>query len=128
MKVLDTTFLVDVIRGKKETEEIMKSNDALLTTQINMYEVLEGFFLKSITSQKYMEIIELFDNVRVLPLDDSAIIQAARLSASLSKQGNTIADCDCLIAGIVLSKGITTIVTKNVKDFEKIKGLEVETY
>lgn len=128
MKVLDTTFLVDVIRGKKETEAILNSNAPLLTTQINMYEVLEGFFLKKISQAKYLEIMQLFDNIRVLPLDDNAIIEAAKISSCLIKEGNTIADCDCLIAGIALSKGITIIVTKNVKDFEKIKGLEVETY
>ncbi len=128
MKILDTTFLIDVICGKKETEALMNSDDALLTTQINMYEILEGFFLKKITQQKYLDIIELFENIRVLQLDDSAIIQAAKLSASLTKEGETIADCDCLIAGIALSKGITIIVTRNGKDFEKIKGVEVETY
>lgn len=128
MKVVDTTFLIDVIRGKKETETLLNSNTPLLTTQLNMYEVLEGFFLKKITQSKYIEIMQLFDNIRVLPLDDNAIIEAAKISSSLIKEGKTIADCDCLIAGIMLSKGITTIVTKNMKDFEKIKGLEVETY
>ena len=39
MKVLDTTFLVDLVNGKKETKKISTSPN-LLTTQINMYEIM----------------------------------------------------------------------------------------
>ena len=44
------------------------------------------------------------------------------------KKGTIIADADCLIAGIAISKGVNKIVTKNKKHFEHIKGIEVEVY
>ena len=126
MKVLDTTFLIDLIRGRSETRSILGKD--LLTTQINMYEVLTGLFFKSISSRQFPKILEMFENIRVLPLDDNAITQAARITADLMKSGTVIEDCDCLIAGIALSNGIDTIVTKNRKHFARIKGIKVQTY
>jgi len=128
MKVLDSTLLIDLLRGDKAAHDLVNQNEFLLTTQINMFEVIRGLFLRNASAQKFAEAMELFENIRVLPLDDSGIIKSADISSTLVRQGKTIEDSDCLIAGITLSKGITTIVTKNVKDFEKIKGLEVETY
>lgn len=128
MKVLDSTLLVDLLRGDKGAEELVKQNEFLLTTQINMFEVIRGLFYRNASAQKFAHAMEMFENIRMLPLDDNGIIKAADISSKLRKEGKAIEDNDCLIAGITLSKGITTIVTKNVKDFEKIKGLEVETY
>lgn len=128
MKVLDTTFLIDLLRGKKETFEILNTKDPLLTTQINMYEVIRGIFLKKESKDKLIQSLELFDNIKVLSLDDSGIIRSAEISAEMIEQGTIISQTDCLIAGITLSKGINTIVTRNVKHFERIKGLKIESY
>ena len=64
----------------------------------------------------------------MLPLDDLGIVRAAEISGTLMRKGETIDDCDCLIAGIALSKGVKTIITRNKKHFNKIKGIKVETY
>ncbi len=44
------------------------------------------------------------------------------------RQGAILEDCDCLTAGISLSKGVKTIVTRNEKHFKRMKGISVETY
>tara|TARA_Y100000310_G_scaffold345846_1_gene471133 strand:+ start:26341 stop:26727 length:387 start_codon:yes stop_codon:yes gene_type:complete len=128
MKVLDTTFLIDLIRGDEDTLKILNSDDALLTTQINMYEVIRGLFLRKVTSSKLMEVIELFENVRLLSLDDNSIIKAADISANLIKKGKIISDCDCLMAGMALTSGANKIVTRNRKHFSRITELEVIDY
>ncbi|MBS3083651.1 type II toxin-antitoxin system VapC family toxin [Candidatus Pacearchaeota archaeon] len=46
----------------------------------------------------------------------------------LSSKGILIGKFDCMIAGTLLSNGIDTIITKNKKHFEKIKGLKVLSY
>lgn len=70
----------------------------------------------------------MFENIRVLSLDDNSIIKSAEISAELIKKGTIISDRDCLTAGIALSKGINTIVTRNIGHFKRIKGIKVETY
>lgn len=128
MKVLDSTFLIDVLRGRKETLNVINGKEPLLTTQINMYEVIRGFFLKNISSSKFLEMIEMFENIKVLSLDDNSIVKAAEISAELIKKGTVISDCDCITAGIAISKGINKIVTKNIEHFKRINGIKVESY
>ena len=128
MKVLDTTFLIDLIRGQKDTAKIMDSNEPLLTTQINMYEVIRGMFIRNVSEEKYLQISEFFDQIRLLSLDDNSIIKSAEISSGLLKNGQFIGDADCLTAGIALSNGVTTVVTRNVEHFKRIKGIKVESY
>lgn len=128
MKVLDTTFLIDVLRGEKETLRILNSKELLLTTQINMYEIIRGLFIKRISDDKFREIIQTFEDIRLLSLDNRAIIKSAEISAQLIKRGTTISDCDCMTAGIALSNGINTIVTRNAEHFKRINEIKVESY
>lgn len=128
MKILDTTFLIDLTRGSPNSLKVLKKDEILLTTQINMYELIKGFYLKNASSKKILEIRELFENIRVLPLDDNSIIKSANIYAELSRNGVEISNSDCLIAGIALSNNVTTIITRNKKHFERIKGIKVETY
>ncbi len=128
MKLVDTTVLIDIFRGKKEVLKVIESPTPLLTTQINMYEVIRGLFLHGISSEKFLLASEFFENIRVLSLDDTSIIKSAEISSALIKKGITISDNDCLTAGIALSNGITHIVTNNKKHFERIPKVIVETY
>lgn len=128
MKVLDTTFLIDVLRGRPETRAFLESDEPFLTTQINMYEIIKGLFYEGASPEKFLKVQDLFKNIRVLQLDDQAIITAASICADLFKKGEPIEDCDCLIAGIALSNNISHILTRNDKHFKKIKRLKVETY
>lgn len=128
MKVLDTTFLIDLLRGKKEALKVLNTKEPLLTTQVNMYEVIRGLFLKNITSSKFIEVMEMFSSIRLLSLDDNSIIRSAEISSELIKNGSVISDCDCMTAGIALSNGVSKIVTHNAKHFKRIKDLKVETY
>ncbi len=127
MKLLDTTFLIDLLRGKEPVRHVLSDNEHYFTTQINMYEVITGLFLGKKT-EGIFEIREIFDIIRVLPLDDAAIIKAAEINARLLRQGEGIEDADCLVAGIALAHNVTTIITRNKKHFERIEGIQVESY
>lgn len=128
MKVLDSTYLIDLLHGEKETLSILSSKELLFTTQINMYEIIRGLFLRKVASHKFIDASDLFEHIKVLPLNDSSIIRSADIFSILSKKGTIISDADCLTAGIALSYGITTLVTRNKKHFERIPGLHVESY
>jgi tRNA(fMet)-specific endonuclease VapC len=128
MKVIDTTFLIDLLKGEERTLKIAKSGEELLTTQINMYELIKGIFLSGNPVKDLLGAKEMLQNLRVMPLDDAGMIKSAGIFAELSKQGKMISDTDCLIAGIALSNGINTIVTNNETHFKRIKGVRVETY
>ncbi|MBI5065885.1 type II toxin-antitoxin system VapC family toxin [Candidatus Woesearchaeota archaeon] len=128
MELLDTTFLIDVLKGKKETVALLKSGKPLITTQICMYEVIRGMLLRGESPDKILNARDLIGDFRVISLADNSIIKAAEISSDLTKKGKMISDCDCLIAGMALANGINKIVTRNVEHFNRIKGIEVETY
>lgn len=126
MKVVDSTFLVDLFKGKPLMQRF--GGEVLLTTQINMYEVLTGIFHRPATPPQIARAEEFFEYIRVLPLDDAGIIRSAKVCADLLRQGQVIDDCDCLTVGIALSHGVHTIVTKNKKHFERVEGINVESH
>lgn len=128
MKLLDTTFLIDLLRGKRDALAVLDTKETFLTTQINMFEVIRGLFLQKTSSSHLPEILELFGEIRVLPLDEKAIIESAKISAELYSNGRPIDDSDCLIAGIALSHGVEEIITKDLEHFKRIKKIKAESY
>jgi predicted nucleic acid-binding protein len=128
---LDTTFLIDLMRGDPSAKLLAKEiGPNHLTTHINLYELFCGFY--STPSQDTGLILEqaqfLFSELTPLPLTEKASHEAARITGYLFKKGQPIEDTDCLSAAIFLSNDCTTIVTRNAEHFQRIPGLKVKTY
>ena len=70
---------------------------------------------------------ELLCNVQIASFDISAAYQAGTLRAALRKQGNPISFPDLQIAAIALVRTLT-LVTGNVRHFERVPGLQVENW
>lgn len=131
MKCLDTTFLVDFLRNNREAinKAVEIKDDILLTTSINIFEVLLGVYRKKEISRDEIESLrKLIDNFDVLYFDIESSFIASKITAELIKQGKEIDAMDCLIAGTMLSKKCNTIVTRNAEHFRRIKGIKVEVY
>ena len=132
MICLDSSFIIDLLKKKPDAIETFQSikSDFPATTLINIYEMVSGIY--KIKDKKYEEHIQVFEilleDIKVLGIDNASVFKAAKICSELSNQGELIEDLDILIAGICLSNGCTSIVTKNVKHFSRIKGLKVEAY
>lgn len=131
MKCLDTTFLVDFLRNDKSAidKALEIKDDFLVTTSINIFEVLLGIYRKKEISEADLEKFKkLIANFDVLHFDIDSSFIASKLAADLIKQGREIDAMDCLTAGVMLSKNCNTIVTRNKEHFQRIKGIKVESY
>ena len=128
MDGVDSTFLIDVLKGNKDTIPIISRHDEIVTTQINLYEILKGIMLQKDAKLGIIQAKKIMNDMQVLPLDDAAIVQSADIYADLVKRGERISDNDCLIAGTLLSHGVKTIITRNGDHFKRIKGLKVISY
>lgn len=133
MKLLDTTLLIDVLRERPGTEEVLRrfAGEQIFTTRINVFEVLSGVFSladNTVLNRRLQEAHTLFSKITVLELDQTTALRAAQVAGMLNQQGKPIEAGDCLIAGIALANGVETIVTRNARHFEGIPGLTVETY
>jgi tRNA(fMet)-specific endonuclease VapC len=95
-------------------------------TIITYYEVMKGHeYVKARGRQKLFE--EFCRLNKVIPLDQAACMMAAQVYAELRRRGDLIPDADILIAGIALA-GDYVLVTQNVKHFQRIAGLKVESW
>ena len=126
---LDTTWTIDFFRNKKEAvqelEKLVGERTILASTAITVFETLYGFLLKN-DQKKTQLAIQFFRGLPVLfSLDLEAGHKAAEIAAELARKGASIDHSDALIAGSMLRNGCNTIVTSNVKDFQKIKDINI---
>jgi len=132
MKGADTTVLIDALREDPRLERILDRLDeeGVVTTEVNVFETLLGihFDVGPKLHPRLEKARALFDDLIVLPLERGGADRAARLAAQLAREGRTIGTGDALVAGILLDRGIDTLVTRDVEHFGRIRGLKVETY
>lgn len=131
MKFLDTSFLIDVIRKKASSEELLKELDKQsphVTNTIVVHEFLVGAYGAKNYEKELKVRNELISRMIVLEFDLDAAGRSAQLEADLRKKGELIGSADILIVGTMLSRGIRTIVTKNTKHFNKISEIQVQTW
>jgi predicted nucleic acid-binding protein len=126
---LDTTFLIDFLRGYPPAVSEMAElkGQSIVTTQINVYEVLVGLNLTSASQKHFDALYGLLNKVTVLTLDAQSTALAARLFGERMRRGERVEQNDCIIAGILKSRDCRKIVTRNAVDFRKL-GFEVEAY
>jgi tRNA(fMet)-specific endonuclease VapC len=65
--------------------------------------------------------------VRILPFGEAEAVRAGDLLALLESEGVPIGTEDVLIGATALEAGLT-VVTRNVKHFDRIPGLTVESW
>ena len=127
---LDSTFIIDFLSGDEKAVFKAKEFEGthILTTSVNVFEVLLGAFLSKKNSGTQLAAAKaLFARTEVLEITDSTAETAARMEADLIMRGREVNVTDILIAAAYLSRGCTKIITRD-KDFERIREIEVEKY
>lgn len=108
MPVLDTSFIVDLLRGKEEALALLaelEGRGALLaTTPITVLELYRGAYLSADPERNLAAAKKILASLIVLPLDDEATIVFGALSARLQSEGRRIGDFDEVIAAIALCR------------------------
>ncbi len=130
MVCLDTSFLVDFLRGRKNAvgflANLQESSEAITVAAPSVFELVEAAEIARSDKEK-KAIQELVSSLAVLPLDSEPAWAAGRLSAELIFAGEQIGQMDTLIGAIARHHG-EAIVTKNRKHFARIPGLRVQEY
>jgi len=125
--LLDTSFLIDLLRGDERVLNFLEELSEPILTSISLFELLSYPNLK----KEEKNVIErIFGTYQVYHFDEAAARSASEIAKRLSKLGKKINVVDIMIAGIAISKGINRIVTAD-KDFEiigAIADIEVHIY
>lgn len=122
--VLDTTVLIDALRGRPAAdrlEELLAARELLLTTAINVEEIVRGL---RPAEQDAVDL--LLTGLRIVPIRRQEAERAGRWRREFAARGITLHQADCLIAAAAHTAG-GRLATANVKDFP-MPGLAVEEW
>jgi len=133
--ILDTSACIDYLNGNITLKKVISEQENLIhLTSITIYEVSIGLerTRRTISEERYKELyktwMEFISGMEIFSLGFKEAEKAAKVYDTLESVGKMIDDNDILIAGIMLSNGINKIITKNVKHFEIIEGIELIQY
>lgn len=126
MVILDTTFLIDVLKKKAPVNLIKEVNDGTYITAISVMELMYGA-LKSQNKEQEEITMSLLNSFSILELDLDSSIEASRIKHKLFKSGAMIEVEDIMIAAIAKANN-QAIVTRNSRHFNRIEGLKVLDY
>jgi len=137
MHILDTDTLSRLHAGDARVQDHKERFDPaeVVTTVITRIEILRGrfdFVLKATDGGQLRQARdwlrrseELLSRIAIVPLDDTAADQFDNLRQN--KKLKKIGRADLLIAAVTLAHG-ATLVTRNLKHFRQVPGLQVENW
>lgn len=126
---LDTTFIIDFLKGKKETYNFLKANSdkKMFMTEITIFETFSGIF-ETKSKKEFDEFMDFVSEIEIVPATTMFAIDAAEHYGRLRNKGITIGSMDLLIAGMMKNFGISKIVTRNAKHFQGMPGIKAISY
>lgn len=128
--ILDTSFLIDVLRGKpavEEWERKLADEEVGITTTISVMELWEGTLLARASQEERNRVNGLLSDLRVIEFDAQSARRAAEIEVKLVERGEPIDLEDAMIAGVA-SAHDEPVLTGNPSHFERVGGLIVESY
>lgn len=130
--LLDTNVLSELLR-KRPAPQVLERlqrlpREELLTSVICLTELRFGA-ARVPSGEKLWERIasEVLPRVRALPFGEREGILAGDVLADLESQGEPIGVEDVLIGATALANGLT-VVTRNLRHFQRIRGLMAESW
>jgi tRNA(fMet)-specific endonuclease VapC len=128
--IIDTDILIDFLRNRKEAVEFVTQLEGkktlLSTTAINAFELYYGAHKSRQSTQTLQATKLLLERLVILPLSSRSAKRAGHIYAELELEGHPIGLRDTFIAAIALTRK-SSIATRNIEHFKKVKGLTVIT-
>ena len=129
--IFDTTFIIDLMQGDsgafQKLEELKQRGEQQQTTAVTIFELFTGIMQSQKPIEEKRRVLQQLRSYPILHLAREAGEKGGEVDGTLINEGQMIRPLDCMIAGIALIKK-DRILTRNTKDFSKIKGLMLERY
>lgn len=126
--MLDTNIVSELIRNPTglAAQRAREAGDAVCVSVIVASELRYGCAKKG-SAQLLRRVEEFLSAVPVLPFDVPADREYGGIRAELEAAGRPIGSNDLLIAAHAHTLG-ATVVTANVREFQRIRGLSVQNW
>ena len=130
MPVLDSSFLVDLVRGDERALRALARFENeyhdLSTTVINLLELFRGVYLSERREENMKEVMEIARGLDLLGIGWETFQIYGTLCATLMGSGVPVDEFDMVIAALALQAD-GRIVTRD-QHFRHIPGLEIISY
>ena len=121
--LLDTTVLIDILRGRPEAIQrlahLRRRGDRVITSPINVDEIVRG-----VRPDEQAVVDRLFAGIEVVPIQLSEGVASGNWRRDFASRGTTLSQADCLIAAVAVSHS-AQLATGNPKDFP-MPDLEID--
>ena len=126
--LLDTNILIATLKGAPGVRQQLEHTplNALLLSTVVLGELEFGAEKSAWAARNRQRLNELTERLPLVGVDASAARHYARIRAQLERRGQPIGAHDTQIAAHALALG-TTLVTNNMREFERVAGLKLET-
>lgn len=124
--MLDTNVISDLIRDPmgKISRQIENVGESSICSSIIVASELRYGVAKSGSKELSLRVDAALSAIEILPFDTPADTEYGNIRAQLAVKGMPIGPNDLLIAAHALSLDLT-LITGNVREFKRVKGLSV---
>lgn len=128
--MLDTNICIYAIKHKPEQVFLRLQNcnpSEICISAVTYAELVHGVEKSQAIEKNRVALAMLLSNIEIMKFDSYAAEGYGKVRAELERAGIPIGPLDMMIAGHAKSLGYT-VVTNNIKEFQRIKGLKLENW
>lgn len=127
MYLLDTNAVISAMKGQQSMVTRIRAQrpQDVFVSSVVLHELYYGAFRSERTEANVDRVDAL--QFQTLDFDAEDARKAGEIRAQLAASGSPIGPYDVLIAGQALSRGLT-LVTGNLREFQRIAALRVEDW
>lgn len=128
--LLDTCTISDFFTNTGATQQRLKgvSPSNVSISALTIMEILYGFHLNASAEKKFSAAFSSLRSViKTIQIDETIAESAAQIRAELKNAGTPIGPFDLLIGATAVANG-SVLVTSNVREFQRIKGIAIENW
>ena len=113
--------------AERKLESYIQDGELITTTPICVCELFAGAYRSKKKDLEIKKVKEFLSRMELLEFSTQACERIGRLRGELESGGTQVGDFDIMIAAIALAHS-QPVLTRDVRHFQKIPGLAVETW
>ena len=127
--LLDTSICVFFLRGKLNLDEILKEKgrENCFTSEITVVELRYGAENSKNPTKSHKAVDCFVSGISIIPIVGSIKLYAKE-KVRLKSLGKPMHDEFDLLIGVTAIENKLTLVTDNIKDFERLEGIKIENW
>lgn len=130
--LLDTNICIAIVNDKPQqarmrVDDVLSARSLVAVSAVTRFEMQYGSAKSNQSRRDWERLSVFFSRLTEIPFDGEDADAAGAVRAALEKAGAPIGAYDVQLAGQALRRQLT-LVTANVCEFKRVKGLRVENW